>query len=74
MAQGGLRVFEYNRIHRERVESGERRKPEHERLLTARPGGGRSYPGPEVPQCYNREFRFLATGTCYQVCIAAREC
>ena len=35
MAQSGPRVFEkYNRIHRERIKSGELRKPEHKGFLT----------------------------------------
>ena len=48
VAHSGPRVFEkYNRIHRERIKSGELRKPEHKGFLTTWQCSGRSYGGPE---------------------------
>ena len=54
------------------VESKEQRKPEHKGFLITCHCGGRSYQG--LVEYHNQEFRFLAIGTCYQVCIAARRC
>ena len=61
MAQSGPRVFEkYNRIHRERIKSGELRKPEHKGFLTTCLCGGRSYRGPI--EYYNQESIFWPLG------------
>ena len=52
-------------LNREGPERREQRKPEQKGSLTT----CRSFRGPI--EYYNKEFCFLAIGTCYQVCIAA---
>ena len=62
---GGCVPEQQNRIHRDKVESEEQRKPEHERFLTTCHWGSRSYQGPV--EYYNKESSVLAIGTYYKV-------